>query len=221
MFRLEKPLGYFLLFVITLLIIRVVAVYTDFAELIFPKINVFISKIITTISGMVPFSLGDVFYFLLGILILVFVVKMTKSIYRKNWQKTKKLTSLFFIGLTSIMLVFHFFWGFNYYKKPIKTFYNVEEIHTNELKLLAEFYLVKSMETRELVKENENGVFQIELNSDELAHGILNSSTRIKKLEELRLHDVTDPNLKNSLYSTGFSYAGVLGYYNPFTGEAQ
>src|SRR5690606_4043513 len=31
----------------------------------------------------------------------------------------------------------------------------------------------------------------------------------------------TLPNVKPSLYSTMFSYMGVLGYYNPFTNEGQ
>lgn len=221
MLKLEKPLRFLLLFVVVFILIRIIAIYTDFAELIFPKINYFISKITGSISGIFPFSLGDVLYALLGILILIFIVKIIQGIIKKDWLKIKKLTSKFLIGLISFMLIFHFFWGFNYYKTPVKEFYKVKKIETNELKSLAEFYLKKSIETRELVPENENGIFYVELNSKELNQEILNSSAELKKYPELRMNYITSPNLKKSLYSKGFSYSGVLGYYNPFTNEAQ
>lgn len=221
MLKLNQPIRHFLLFAFTFIFIRVVAVYTDFADLVFPELNYFVSKIISKISSIFPFSLGDVFYLILGILLVVFLVKFIIGIFKKNWLQIKKLTSVLLLGMTILMLIFHFFWGFNYYKKPINEYYNVEKINTEELKRLAEFYLKKSIETRNLVNENEAGIFTVSYNSSELNQYITQSASNLKKFKELRMHKVTNPNLKESLYSEGFSYMGVLGYYNPFTTEAQ
>lgn len=221
MLKLNQPLRYFLLFAFTFIFIRILAVYTDFADLVFPELNYFISKIVRGFSSIFPFSVGDVFYFILGILLVVFLVKLIIGIFKKNWIEIKKLTSVLFLGLTLIMLIFHFFWGFNYYKKPVNEYYNVEKINTEELKILAEYYLKKSVETREFVNENEEGIFTVTLNSKDINNQILNSSNQLKKYKELRINKISSPNLKKSLYSEGFSYMGVLGYYNPFTTEAQ
>lgn len=221
MLKLNQPLRHFLLFTFTFIFIRILAVYTDFADLVFPELNYFVSKIVNTISSIFPFSLGDVFYIILGILLVVFLVKFIIGIFKKNWIQIKKLTSVLFFGMTIFMLVFHFFWGFNYYKKPINEYYNVEKIETEELKTLAEYYLQKSVESRELVNENEEGIFDVTLNSKDLNNQILKTSHQLKEYDELRIDKVTYPNLKKSLYSEGFSYMGILGYYNPFTNEAQ
>lgn len=221
MLKLEKPLYHFIIFAITFLVIRIIAVYTSFAESVFPEMNYFLAKIMNKFSSIFPFSIGDVFYLVLGILLMIFLVKIIILIIRKKWFKIKKLTSILLIGMTILMLVFHFFWGFNYYKTPIKEYYNTEEISIAELKILAEFYLQKSIEIRELVNENEDGVFEVSLNSDKLNQNILISASNLKKYEELRMNKVTQPNLKKSLYSEGFSYMGILGYYNPFTVESQ
>lgn len=221
MLKLEKPFYHFLLFAVTFLFIRIIAVYTSFADVIFPGINYFFAKIGSKFSSIFPFSLGDVFYSILGLMIIIFIVKIIIAVIRKNWLKIKKMISILFIGLTIIILIFHFFWGFNYYKTPIKEYYNSEKINTEELKRLAEFYLKKSIETREFVYENQEGVFTVSLTPEELNENILISSSNLKKYNELQLERITKPNLKKSLYSEGFSYMGVLGYYNPFTAEAQ
>lgn len=220
MLKLEKPLYHFLIFAISFLIIRLIAVYTSFAEFVFPEINYFSAKIISKFSSIFPFSIGDIFYFILGLMFIIFLVKIIWVIIIKKWAEIKKLTSVLFIGLTILMLVFHFLWGFNYYRTPIKEYYNTEEISIDELKRLAEFYLEKSIELRERVNENKDGVFETSLNLNELNGNILNSASNLKKYPELRLNILMPPNLKKSLYSEGISYMGILGYYNPFTTES-
>lgn len=220
MLKLEKPLYHFLIFAISFLIIRLIAVYTSFAEFVFPEINYFSAKIISKFSSIFPFSIGDIFYFILGLMFIIFLVKIIWVIIIKKWAEIKKLTSVLFIGLTILMLVFHFLWGFNYYRTPIKEYYNTEEISIDELKRLAEFYLEKSIELRERVNENKDGVFETSLNLNELNGNILHSASNLKKYPELRLNILMPPNLKKSLYSEGISYMGILGYYNPFTTES-
>lgn len=221
MFKLEKPLSYFILCLLVFAFIRLIVIFPIFSDEIFPEISFFISKIMGSFSAIFPFSLGDVLYFVLGFFLVLFCVKIIKSIKQRNSIKIRRLVSKFLIGFILFVLIFHFFWGFNYYKTPVKERYNTEEISLEELKNLAEIYLNKSIKDRELLPEDNNGVFSDEFTGSELKLEILNSSREIKQIKELKLQQVTSPNLKKSVYSLGFSYLGVLGYYNPFTSEAQ
>ncbi len=221
MFKYDKPLRFFLLWFFIFILIRLIGYFTTFPDKIFPKINLFITKAASRFSSLLPFSLGDVFYTILGIFLLIFFVKFLRRIKDKNWIKIRKMTSFFFIGFTFFTLIFYFFWGFNYYKTPVKENYNTEEMSLEELKHLAEFYLNKSIEIRELVKEGKDGVFEFQLSDEELQYEISVSASELMRFKELRLNPPAQPNLKKSLYSTVFSYLGVLGYYNPFTSEAQ
>lgn len=216
----NKPLRLFLLWILMIVLIRLTGHFTPFADKIFPEISLFTGKITSSISSLFPFSLGDVLYTVLGILLLVWLVKLGIGIKNRNLAKIKNLVSVFLIGLNAFTLVFHLFWGFNYYKTPVGRNSDTREITADELKTLAEFYLQKSIEARTLLPENENGVFESRLSDTELSQELQVSYIEIKNLEELNIR-YSRPNLKASLYSTLFSYLGVLGYYNPFTAEAQ
>lgn len=221
MLNLEKPFRFAVLLILTLVIIRIMAAFSVFSDEIFPKISFYVSKTLASFSGLFPFSLGDALYSLLTIFLVFFCVKIILGIRKKNWIKIKRSISKLLISLILIVLIFHFSWGFNYYKTPLKESYNVEEISLDELKSLAEFYLNQSIKDRELVPEDNNGIFSKRLTDAQLKQEILEAAVEIQKIKELNLKKIPFPNLKKSLYSTGFSYLGVLGYYNPFTAEAQ
>ncbi len=221
MFKLDKPLYFFLLWVAIVLLIRIIGQFTPFADEAFPGVHLFFSKIIIAFSGIFPFSLGDVFYTVLGCLLLYWVIQVFIQIKNKNWVGFKKKISVFLIGLGLFTLIFHLFWGFNYYKTPIQESYSNENINADELKRLAEFYLKESIESRRSLPENPDGIFEIRISKKEMGEEILKISPELTKMKELQLNGFTRPNLKTSLYSTVFSYMGVLGYYNPFTAEAQ
>lgn len=221
MFKIDKPLRFIGLWFFIFLFIRLVGDFTSFPDKLFPQIHLFISKIVSAFTNLIPFSFGDILYAVLGFLLFVSFVKILIRMRQKKWYEFRKMISFLFIGLTVFMVVFYLFWGFNYYKTPVKEAYKVEKISLEELKFLAEFYLERSIEIRAFTTENENGVFQIQLSDEELTRQILISSRKLKEINELRLTEIMHPNIKKSLYSTGFSYMGVLGYYNPFTSEAQ
>lgn len=221
MFKIDKPLRFIGLWFFVFLFIRFLGYFTSFADNLFPNFNFYISKIIVAISGWISISVGDILYTILGFSLLISFVKILVQIKQKKWYELRKMISYLFIGLTVFMTIFYVFWGFNYYKTPIKETYKVEQIHLEELKYLAEFYLEKSIETREYSAEDKNGVFNFQLTDNQLKNEIIKTSMMLKNIDELRLTKITQPNIKRSLYSKAFSYMGVLGYYNPFTSESQ
>lgn len=222
---LKKLNGIFLSFlglIFSILLIRVISVFTSFPDNLFPYIQSFFSRILFGISNKIPFSLGDVFYSALGLFIILFLICIFFVTRKKNWNVLRKMTAGLIGFLVVFYWIFHLVWGFNYYKKPIKDDYNIQNISLDELKNLAEMYFNRSVELRKLVSEDEKGVFKIKLGNKELIQEIQNSAEIVKsKYPEIRFIDSTPPNLKKSLYSTPFSYMGVAGYYVPFTTEAQ
>src|SRR5690606_25694006 len=122
-------------------IILIVRLLSFFCNESLIKVNSFFSGLLVRVSVLLPFSLGDLFYTLLILFLLILSFRILRSILRKNRLELKQNLRLLFYLLTCFYLIFHLFWGFNYYKKPIKDAWDIEKIETGELKTLAEFYL--------------------------------------------------------------------------------
>lgn len=221
MFKKDKPLSFFALWIMVFLFIRFIGYYTAFPDTIFPKICWFVTKLTTRFTSLFSFSMGDILYTIMSIVSCVFVFKLFIKIKSKKWVEMRKLISYFIISATFFMFIFYFFWGFNYYKTTIKEDYDTEKISLEELKSLAEHYLAESIELRENTTQDEKGIFKFSVSEEKLNDEISVSFREIIKINELKYIHFIHPNLKKSLYSKGFSYMGILGYYNPFTSEAQ
>ncbi len=196
--------------------------FTRFADYYYPPIYARISKGLYSISRQFPFSLGDIFYLLFGIFILIGLIQIIRSIRKKDSHSLHKkiIHALYF--MTGFYCVFQLIWGFNYDKTPIVENYNSKDIKIEELKNLAEIYFMRSVFLREWVPEDENGVFKSSLKKEEFSAELDKAQAKIRnRYPEVRFNPTTSPNLKSSLFSNVFSYLGVSGYFVPFTAESQ
>ena len=161
----------------------------------------------------IPFSLGDVFYFVLGLLLVFSIFKLFNS-------KTRKVYSLRLLkGLNVFYFVYQLVWGMTYFQRPIVLALDEKEPQIVEIKSLALKYLHQAKRTRMLVKEGEKGVFQIQ-DLEKIKREILSQQKKIPAFLGNKISTEID-NFKPSLYSGFMNYTGVLGYYNPFSTEAQ
>ena len=161
----------------------------------------------------IPFSLGDVFYFVLGLLLVFSIFKLFNS-------KTRKVYSLRLLrGLNVFYFVYQLVWGMTYFQRPIVLVLDEKEPKNTEIKALALKYLHQAKHTRTLVKEDGKGVFQIQ-DLEKIKHEILSQQKKIPAFLGNKISTGID-NFKPSLYSGFMNYTGVLGYYNPFSTEAQ
>ena len=166
-----------------------------------------------SIFSKIPFSLGDVVYFVLGLL-LVF------SIFKLFNPKTRKVYSLRLLrGLNVFYFVYQLVWGMTYFQRPIVLALDEKEPQITEIKALALKYLHQAKRTRMLVKEDGKGIFQIQ-DLEKIKHEILSRQKKIPAFLGNKISTGID-NFKPSLYSGFMNYTGVLGYYNPFSTEAQ
>ena len=175
-----------------------------------------ISDFFRMLYGWVPFSVGDLLYFALGVVGLVYLIRHRRRIRTHFWATLRDLVA----ALAVLHLTFYLLWGLNYFRQPLSVSLGLEEAYT-EAELLAL--------STELVQEANT--LQTELAGDTLTPVQLPYSRKeiLQKTEASYAYMAKDhplfryerASLKTSLFSTLLSYMGYGGYLNPFTGEAQ
>ena len=183
--------------------------FIKFAETFFE----FKKELHQQLFGWLSFSAGDILYVLVlgGLLYLSF-----KLI-------TKKPKTTYWLLLLALLNIFYFLyqinWGLLYFQKPLIEKLPAEEPSIEETKKLAYLYLEKCKLTRQQVKEDRNGVFKV-YSPEGLKMEILKRQKLLPSEFNIKKPTSTD-SFKPSLFEGIMSYTGILGYYNPFTAEAQ
>ena len=185
---------------------------TFYSTGIFP----FISKTSRYVFGWIPFSIGDVFYFFLILLLIRWISKNIKRIK----TDTKNFILDVFSTLSVMYLLFNLLWGLNYYRVPlhqslsIDTEYNTEELITTTKRLIK-----KSNEMHRKLGFHDTVKIASPYDHKQLFKKTLNGYQNLsQKYPNLNYNPLS---LKISIWSLGLTYMGYSGYYNPFTGEAQ
>lgn len=178
-----------------------------------------ISMFLRKITGLFLFSVGDMFYLLLGgYLILKLLMKIAQIIQKQfSWNKIVVVIFKLIRSLCWIYILFNILWGLNYSRLGIAhqlklqpTEYCKEEVValTNEL-------IIKINECRRQLKDTQ-------LPQPSLQQIFLESEHDYKSIgNNFSFLSFTSPSIKSSLFSSWGNYFGFTGYYNPFTGEAQ
>ncbi|MDQ0784491.1 hypothetical protein QF044_004345 [Chryseobacterium sp. W4I1] len=164
--------------------------------------------------GWIPFSFGDLMYILLGIFIVHSLILCCKK-----KSRSKAILKLLFV-LNIFYFIYQICWGMLYFQTPIiKKLSSQKEPEINKAKKLALRYLEKCKSTRQSVQEDKNGIFIItDLNAVQTE--ILQQQAQLPKY----ISDKEAPQInafKPSLFKNVMNFTGILGYYNPFTAEAQ
>ena len=180
------------------------AVY--FVDFLFEQKKYFLQSIFSKI----PFSIGDVFYFVLGLLLVFSIFKLFNS-------KTRKEYSLRLLkGLNVFYFVYQLVWGMTYFQRPIVLVLDEKEPQITEIKALALKYLHQAKHTRMLVKEDDKGVFQIQ-DLEKIKREILSRQKKIPAFLGNKIPTEID-DFKPSLYSGFMNYNSHLPHtYLPFT----
>jgi len=165
-------------------------------------------KIVSSLS----FSVGDILYVVLGLLIAMLIY----FIFKKG-LKYQLINLLIF--LNTIYFFYQIFWGMMYFQKPIAKVTPKDNIPIERLKSLSLKYLELCIKNREHLNEDKNGIYKIE-NLDKIKSELILTQAKIPT----KYNTKTPTNIisiKPSLFGEIMSLTGILGYYNPFTAEAQ
>ncbi|MHB1147305.1 MAG: DUF3810 domain-containing protein [Lutibacter sp.] len=197
---------------------RIIAQYPAGIEKYYSNgLYIYISKFLNLLFGWIPFSVGDILYAILVIVIIknIFTAIKNKKFHFKN-------TFFKIGGFASILFfIFHLNWGLNYFRPPIYKTLNFEnKKYTNDdLVDFTEKLILKINHIQLSITKNDtiivgNGLIKPEI--QEISY------TVYKQFQE-KFTQFPHENLKikNSLYSFPLTYMGFAGYLNPLTNEAQ
>jgi hypothetical protein len=169
------------------------------------------------IFNAIPFSMGDLLYLLLSIAILISTFKLLKIfLFQKRLKNVAKIVLNLIISLEVIILIFYLFWGLNYFRQPAAERLKLSgyEYSKEDLYKMTGILIDSANSTRSKINLEESPQTDPEL--------YLESAMAIKKLHppyDAAIYPI--PKIKNSLIGKLMNYFGTMGYFNPFTGEAQ
>lgn len=170
------------------------------------RIYPFIAKILSALSSLFPFSLGDLFY---GILILFPFLLLFLVLSKKlSWKRSGKIL---LNSLAAVYISFYFLWGFNYFRSSLN-----ERLSFPEQKPDTEFFILVF---ENLVKQTNASYTDFELADKNEMDALIETSYK-KLAPELQLQYPSGKRkAKHITFSRFFARAGISGYYGPFFNE--
>lgn len=169
--------------------------------------------------GWIPFSVGDLLYAAVVIILVVRLYRMIKLVVRRKtnrryWKNTLGLTV--FVVLI-VYISFNLLWGLNYNRMGVmsqlslqKSRYNKDDLHRLMSTLVWRLNTLDS-----IAKIDRDALNTKRILFDEAIGSYKNLATRFPVIH------YSFRSVKPSLFSYLGNYLGYTGYYNPFTGEAQ
>ncbi|MBK5270153.1 MAG: DUF3810 domain-containing protein [Bacteroidia bacterium] len=179
-----------------------------------------IAKVQRFLFGWIPFSIGDIFYGFLVIIILYKTFQFFKTIFKRKFTRQYFITGLqqlifFFLF---VYVSFNLLWGLNYNRMGI----------AYQLKLDVKEYSLADLDTLTTVLEdrvNKYAVLVSKAQKDSLnkKRRLFTNSLNAYKyaVKQYPFLKYSPRSIKPSLYSYLGNYLGFQGYYNPFSGEGQ
>jgi hypothetical protein len=193
-------------------------VENGYSALLYPVI----ANVFRLIFGWIPFSIGDflwgaIIIFLVQQLFFLFRFLLSKKRRTHSLDKIKKTTLSTIIFCSIVYILFNIFWGINYNRIGI----------ANQLGLKMDQYSLQELKTiNEVLVEKINSSKQSLMhNSIAYPHNATlfamtkNAYTEAEKKYNFLTYQ--NASLKKSMWGWLGNYTGFVGYYNPFTGEAQ
>ncbi len=173
----------------------------------------YISRFFRIIFGWIPFSIGDVFYIILGFIILRTIIRVVKIRKIKLVRIVANLSILYFC--------FHTFWGLNYFREPLQKSLKIvsTDYTTEELEIFTNQLINKVNHLQIIITHNDTLKVEIPHTKKELYNKVENGYSDLSQAYPQFKYKSTS--IKNSIISLPLTYMGFSGYLNPFTGEAQ
>jgi hypothetical protein len=215
----QKRTGWIFIVVI-IIMIKIFSANSLWVEQIYSTgIYPFFSQILRILFGWVPFSLGDILYFLAACFILWKVIKNARGLFNRKLTKEialRKALKLLRI-LCYVYIIFYLFWGINYDRKGIAYQLQLNDISYDSTDLLTiqNLLLQKVNTTKSALVLNDE---KYPSTKDLIKEAKESYDEAHKIFPFLRYNHLS---VKSSLYGKLGNYLGFTGYYNPFTGEAQ
>jgi hypothetical protein len=218
----DKRAGWIKIFIL-LTIVTALKIFSAFPTLIekyySSSVYLFIARILRIATGWLPFSVGDLLYTAAIIWMIIRLFKTSASVVKR--KVTRESFGRSFQRTISIILwvyiVFYSLWGLNYNRLGIAYQLHLQPMSysLNDLKTLTSSLISKVNDSRKKLDDSK----EIYPSNRQIFSEAKEAYANAEK-EYPFLH-YSNSSVKGSLYGELGNYIGFLGYYNPFTGEAQ
>lgn len=190
-------------------------VETGYATGFYPKVAGFLRLLF----GWLPFSLGDILYGLFGLWLLVSLVRGSRILLQRkgSWKGFGVKCAQTGVILLLLYVVFNTLWGINYNRKGIASQLGLkmDKYSTAELQQMNALLLEKTNTAKTALLQSGKDY----ASSRELFDGVQQQYRQIDSVYPFLQYN--HKSIKASVWGWLGNYVGFLGYYNPFTGEAQ
>ena len=187
-----------------------------YAQWLYPPM----AKAMRWLLGWIPFSVGDL---LAGILMVWAIVQIIKGI--RCWKSGRatrsgswrKFTAVI-IGLGWAYVLFHFLWGFNYYRKGSAWLLNIQTEAYTQADIDT---LLTTLDTRLQRICSDSALIEQSKTNDRSSLQMQADLSWKQAAQQYTFMHFSQHSLKPNLLGPLQSYTGYGGYIFPFTGEAQ
>lgn len=196
-----------------------------FAEHIYAKhIYKWLSQTISTITGLLPFSIAEILILILPIFVFLILIRFIFKMVTEKDKRKERMVKAFLNILCSASLIYFLFTalaGINYYRYTFSYYSNLEMIDSTleELYALTERLMMDANDLRDQVPlTDEEGVFKLSVESYELAKAANEAYSRLAEDYPVLGGYYGAP--KPVLFSKALSHTEITGIFIPFTMEA-
>ena len=176
-----------------------------------------IAKILRKLFGWIPFSIGDILY---GILILL-LFRFIWTLIRNPGKNRKYQVFQFLASISVFYFFFYMFWGLNYSREPLSKSLQLEkeEFNIEQLERITEKIVFKTKRLQSRLSDHDSLPVSVPYSKEKIIELTAEGYSALgKEFPEFKYEPVS---LKKSMFSLPLTYMGFSGYMNPLTGEAQ
>jgi hypothetical protein len=207
-----------IILLVVAIVLKIISLFPYFIEQYYSGgVYPVIVSILRILTGWLPFSIGDVIYSLCVIWLIIRLYKTSHASIKRKVTRESFLRSFqrSLIIILWIYILFNALWGLNYNRLGIEYQLQLEPARYTEedLKGITQELIIKVNSTRKQLGEQTYPSNTIIFSEAKEAY---DSAKRKYLFLYYKIESV-----KSSLYGFFGNYLGFLGYYNPFTGEAQ
>lgn len=184
------------------------------------EIYKFISQPLSRLTGIIGFSLGEMFFYIFVIWSIVKLFSLLRALLLSDKKFILKSFKQIISVLSLLLFLFVILWGLNYYRMPLSQTANLDKtsFSKQDLEKLCIYMIEEANTYRTNVKENPRGVMKLSRNKK---HAISRAYLGYKKISDEYLMLKGDYGRPKIVLTSKFmSYAGIAGIFFPFTIEA-
>lgn len=205
---------------------RLSFVWPTFTESVYSRsIYPIITQALSTLTGLLPFSLAELLLYAFILSIVVYLISMIVAALRAKHTWWQTLINRLIILLSTFSMVYALFvglWGFNYARQPLSDSLGLDAspATVNELAATCEALIKEANALRADVPQSEDGVFAPDLSKTDIMIRIPAEYNNAALQIGHQFLGGSYGRVKPVLYSQGMSWSYLCGIYFPFTAEA-